>query len=1235
MAFSLIKIWFIDNSIVLFYAIIVILLALSMGYTLFSKNSELMGFKAREIKLWNLNFIINVFIIILIGVSYLLRNFDGQFYLKSFFSLLITSFCSGYLILEWTFLERKLSFLEKILLSFILSMLFSAIFFFVIKFIINTPHLFSLFYLVLLIGASSKILLDILLKLYTSHKKNTKSQYKIRIELSRQKIVTYLCVYGYFLITYAFLYPDFLLLIKTDIARHYSNVLILLQQPEKLHEFFYFNFYFHQSMFVSLAGADYFSNLIALLFLTLALPTAVLQFTKNFFNDEKNPGKTEKKQFFATTTFLILFPSFGSLSWVLTLIEKFRYSFLDTFHIYTKVAKFSSNSIFYSLQGLWFIPLFASFSGFLLILAWLRKEQINQYLLIVLETIIIFFMYTVHVAEGTIICTFISLIYVLKDYFLKYRIKEACIAGILGTSLSLFYFMLIEKIQVFPHFSMSLVMYLAFILPLALLCISFLFTSLFKGIKLLIFKIKITNQKNKKDKKIQNSNQILDNDHPKRKHTISSLIENYKQFIQQYTEAKIISRKMKKKFIILEKILLILLILIVSGFFGFAAYTKYHDYSNYITILVFFSIIPWMDYSLFGANFFLFIGALVYIAIRKSISKNQEFSILFVLFTFTFGKIITFININLNLFTYYYEKRIVVFTVLAMSLVITNIYSAIPKFVKFLKSQFIKKFPANRSKLIKYFDKISIASIFLMILIANTIILPINMSYWKMYSHNYEVAATRGETELVRNMKEILDDDPLAWVIFLSQRSYDFFSIEGPMSRKFLNTDLNPSYRKVIRSITRDGTIKHPYVYVAERDMENLENNPNLKSILQISPIALQSDKVFLFNLSSGIKYPQSNQNLAISFLKTPIYNDISFGVPFIAYSGNKFSYNQYQSDQFTVPNLILNEDMYPTDPSLQNLNKFEWKKYSGHWNLSEDNPIYFGNSNVLEDGIIYSSHAYSNLNLTMNLAFDEIDTTVSNYFKIFYDISDSKIENDLKYQNFDKIILHFNKENNIYLQNDENWPGMDLGMDWKGILNKKYEMNFDFNGSRIIYRLNDQILFETPANSIDHFALSYNRILKGNVEITQFNGTCISHQLNIDQYYNYVSNGGNLLILNSNGNSIFSDRYLETTNSFLKINQVSINAINFEVEDLKFNLNTLKFDIEANENISRILDYDILNGNSEIQIPFLISENYGNGKIYFMNVYPIVNYLYDSFNNFPISQLAKGIFENYIELSL
>ena len=407
----LILIFFIIESSLNYFLFFFGILFLTYIYYTLKKDKITFNLTINPIKIKHFSF---SYLLIFFPVFNLFMYFfqaDDSFFI-GLTSLFIISFIPGYVLVKLFNLRKKFVKLELLLFSYIISFIFTSLFWIALVFFLPNSDIPILIYLLTL---SIICLIPIFLKEKEDNSSINEDKELLKITdfeyLGLFLIITFL-----FLVLFIFVYPNAALNPGDDLAKHYASSLRLNRTPNYLINFNYIFHHAFQASFISISNCNYLNVQLNLLLLNLWLPIAFFLAVKRFF------PKNTKIPILSVFFWILLTNAYGGFSWLYFLREKVLSTNSNQLDLLMETNLKTLYSIWYGILGLWYEPLT---TGILLLLALIilfKNKALTNKQLAILFLAIFIAQYLTHVVEAIIIC----LILCLYSFVRMYYYEEDC-----------------------------------------------------------------------------------------------------------------------------------------------------------------------------------------------------------------------------------------------------------------------------------------------------------------------------------------------------------------------------------------------------------------------------------------------------------------------------------------------------------------------------------------------------------------------------------------------------------------------------------------------------------------------------------------------------------------------------------------------------------------------------------------------------------------------------------------
>jgi len=334
--------------------------------------------------------------------------------LKNSLALLCTSFVPGYALLSIIAADKYLSNLEILILSYVLSYIYTALAYFAILPLDATARPYVLL--------SSYVILCAITTL-----KHRKKLTLIREASFCKKIdvLALLMALGFYIISFMMTYPLGIMPV-TDMPKHYATSVVLGRTPELHLDLVYLLAHLYVSAFLCISGASVVVTQTTLIMLNLILPLAFYVATKRLL------GKVNSKIPSLATLFWALFTNgTGGFAWLYFAKLKLSEAYQSQFQLLVNAADKTYNGTIYGILGLWFVPATISFVLLFVLISMFVNRTLPRKTFFALFAVTFAGMYLTHVAEAVVFATLLAL-YDLLFECTDLRIDESLASAIVG-----------------------------------------------------------------------------------------------------------------------------------------------------------------------------------------------------------------------------------------------------------------------------------------------------------------------------------------------------------------------------------------------------------------------------------------------------------------------------------------------------------------------------------------------------------------------------------------------------------------------------------------------------------------------------------------------------------------------------------------------------------------------------------------------------------------------------------
>jgi hypothetical protein len=824
----------------------------------------------------------------------------------------------------------------------------------------------------------------------------------------------------------------------------------------------------------------------------------------------------------------IFYSTFSGFAWIYLARLKLEGVQGSTLSILGMVNDKAFNGAMYLAQPfLWYVPLSTSFTILMVQFALLRKLKVNRRSFIALFALSTVASYLTHVTEAVIFSVFLC-VYAFFSKSKDIRLDDAIIASIIGfLSLNSFYI----GLQYLMGKPLGFSIILSLIAPTAILIFVYFYRKSSIQVKL-----------------------------------AKSL-------------SKLISEPLIKVVLYIVAYVYVLgLVVWISGV------PSFHTWAiNEIAPIL------WFQYPVFlGVIGILTIATLYYLLENVEAKRLLMPFIILIIFSFIFGKMMSFININFFWISYR-EGRLSSYYLLA-STVLAPI--ALVKALEGFKKRDSMLKTAISALLISIIVLYGVQSSFMVV------------EYWSSRTDPSNLPA-KEEFEALNILKKLYQNNPYAFGLTLASGGMLTFAAPpyiDPIPQAFY-TARNP---EMPLTSLKAHNLSHPYLYMAKRDFQLLNWHRDswlCRHLLPMLPVVYRNNEVTVYNASS-ISFPQGNSTTALLIpFDESLDPEETWLYAYDMLSLGEYDYTVvYDLDPkvFSYETLILPVDL-PKGNILQRSfedNFTKWTVVSGTWVYKTDG-LHAGKLGEYEYAVILSPA--SGQNFTASLSFKPLDgdLKVANYISIVYDWRDK--------DNFKYAGLMFSSSSvYAYIGSCENgnktqyppWPGLNTGLKWHWGDSFNLTVSINRDSATLWINGTDYLTAKSIANG-GRIGISMDRFY--HVLFTKFKVETFSliQGRNPAEYLGYVQNGGNLIVLNTNGYGYFADAMLKVNGSAIEVDTIISDS---EKIMLPAKLTVPKLLPKTGD--AETIAYYRAQQNISI---YAVREKAGSGMVTYVNVYPIM----------------------------
>ncbi len=566
-------------------------------------------------------------------------------------------------------------------------------------------------------------------------------------------------------------------------------------------------------------------------------------------------------------------------------------------------------------------------------------------------------------------------------------------------------------------------------------------------------------------------------------------------------------------------------------------------------------------------------------------------------FMLLFGRLISFVSLNIIILDYW-EKRMLGLIFIPLCLLAPISLIGIKD-----RIQVIGKDKTNLSSL----RNISVLTLICIIVFSGFSSVAIQSEYW--FTRSNKAKISEKELEAINFLKDVFQRDVHAYAIAPSTASKEVLAWAAPTFQSPRSElTVSPIYPDLALAALDARNLTHAYIYLHTRDLDVVKKEPVgwLKQhLLPLLPVVFSNDEVTIYNTTS-VSFPVSNSDSTLIIPTNAHDKSWLYAYDVVSQSRKNYTVTLDQdSNALKFKNVIL-----VSDPGSSSYEKFStgasnrWEIIRGNWNFSSKGLVVEDYSDSLQN-IILSQSRYAATNLSISTSFksEKIDPRTISYVSIVYSWLDARnYESAGVTLSPEGVYLNFAKVTNGKLSWELSWPGIKTNLSWKP--NDVFNMTLRFNDKSKSVTLNgiDPVLgnivvtLQIPheGNKEGYLGLSYGRggnFIFDNFEINE------TRHFPLDNYIRYVKEGGNLVVLNTNG-------YGEFAHSFFNMGLLS-QVNNSDKRDTKNECLDINFGgfCGSNEGITKQVTPASLK--QEINI--------GRGKITYINIYPSLSRFFEN----------------------
>ena len=610
-------------------------------------------------------------------------------------------------------------------------------------------------------------------------------------------------------------------------------------------------------------------------------------------------------------------------------------------------------------------------------------------------------------------------------------------------------------------------------------------------------------------------------------------------------------------------------------------------------------LVPWFMYPLIlGINSLLAILALYFLAEDSKLYNAFALFIAFMVFAFIAGKIVT--AVNLYFFDAgYWEKRFIWFIKIPLA-----ILAPIP---------IIYVIDKLRKRGINVNAKTPVSVIIIGIIVLYGISTTfLNLEYWNIVANNPAYRPSSGEMEAVNAFKEILDNDPKAWLATISSTSAAMATFAAPADQLLVKQYLYTAHRPemAFTQLYRHPAYDHAYIYLHDRDFMQLNklNDRFLANYIKLLPIAYENSEVKIYNVSKvSPPMPNSDTVVILPFDKL-LCNEQILYTAYSLLSQGLYNYTvAYDLDDKALNSktIVLSYDP-PEGGVLTSLFEEQFNEtlssytiVKGNWQIASGK-LLGGETGKYGEGIILSPISAENFTASFRVRPISGNASVLNYVSLVYswvDFRNYRIADIMFGADF-YVYVHFRTIIGGIEETVPNWPGIKTDLKWN--FGDEYNITINVDGVLNRILINGKPYLSIALENVPgRVGFRYYRLYQVLFDYFLLNYSVSLNLRPIEDYINFLKSGGKLIVLNTNGYNSFARSLFSLENS--TFNAKKVEGVKVAL-DLPEEITTSKLALK-NSTVSVLSRYIWLN----TEAPFIIKQNYGKGELFYVNINPIL----------------------------
>ena len=606
---------------------------------------------------------------------------------------------------------------------------------------------------------------------------------------------------------------------------------------------------------------------------------------------------------------------------------------------------------------------------------------------------------------------------------------------------------------------------------------------------------------------------------------------------------------------------------------------------------------------------------------------------------FLIGRLVSFVSINLFIVDYW-EKRFV-----TLMFLIACLFAPIPLI------KFREHFNRNGHRVLKSAAITSMLSVLILLGFSST---AVQSEFWFSFVNGKNFKLSEEELEAIGFLKDVFEKDNRAFTITPSPYSKEILTLAVP-AYQFTKPDISifSKYPDVPLLTLASHNLDHAYIYMHDRDFKRLENQvPHGwldQHLIPLLPVVFSNQEVTIYN-ATKVSYPLPNSETTLIIPSDPHESKWFYAYDIVAQSGKNYTVKFDKDTQaLKGKNVILSFD--PTE-GYSFYDNFS-SSTNGKWDIVSGTGKWEPNAGALEVGdnirhslknnILSPVISPTNSNISTSFALKDLNSSDPTYASIIHSWIDSKnykvagvtlypkANESLGSSTSYEIYAYFATVVNGEEFWDPPWPGSKIGLDWDPgdpiritLSLRANSQGLNVNGMDYLHK---DFNSSNSSNKVGPVGLSFGRVHDGEFHYFSVEGQDKLDFARISEYISYANSGGNLTVLNTNGQNGAIADYL--FNELLpKDNAKILNAtLISNASD-----NILRLDTAAN---IKSMDASATSYNNRV-VPlsssvFSLESEIGRGKLTYINLYPLLSNLEE--NNISSGATTYTVLRNISDL--